>query len=227
MSNTKQKYKVVIGDKTFQLSKSQIHFDSPNYFTSCFVDGSDEEVELSRDPHLFQIIVDYLNGYCVLPLRPDRLPPKTPPEIVLANLRVDADFYQLHGLLDLLDSPPVHLSLEFRKQRMFHQYVMITHSGKGKIEEVPANKYHILLIEKRQFDEWFRTENRFTDRNNKHQLIVAAQVRDIASKVLKHASARVEEWDLIGWSREGSDPGPFLRTIVVQVWSQSELSMKL
>jgi hypothetical protein len=130
MSGNKQKYKVVIEDKTFNLSKSQIHFDSPNYFTSSFLDGPDDEIELSRDSHLFQIIIDYLNGYTVVPIRPDRIPPKTSPETALANLRVDAEFYQLHGLLELLDSPPVHLSLEYRKQRMFHQFLMITHSGK-------------------------------------------------------------------------------------------------
>ncbi|QRV82946.1 hypothetical protein RhiJN_25152 [Ceratobasidium sp. AG-Ba] len=227
MANTKQKFKVTVGDKAFYLSKPQIYFDSPNYFTSCFVDGPDDEIELSRDPVLFQLIVDYLNGYCVLPLRPDRLPPKTPPETVLANLRVDAEFYQLHGLLDLLDSPPVHMSLDYRKQRMFTQYLMITHSGKGKIEEIPAKNYHVLLVEKRQFDEWFRKENRFTDRTHKGQLVIASQVRDVAAKVLQHASNRIEEWELLGWSREGNDPGPFLRTIMVQVWSLTEVSMKL
>lgn len=130
MSKHTQKYKITVEDKVFSLSNAQIYFDSPNYFTAQLVDGPEDELELSRDPYLFRIIIDYLNGYTVLPIRQDRLPPKMSREVALANLRVDAEFYQLHGLLDILDSPPVPLSLEYRKQRMFHQYLMITHHGK-------------------------------------------------------------------------------------------------
>lgn len=130
MASNTHTYKVTIEDQVFKLTKSQIHFDSPNYFTFHLLDKSEDEVELTRDPHLFRIIVDYLNGYCVVPLRMDRLPPTMSPDIALANLRVDAEFYQLHGLLDMLDSPPPPLTLEYRKQRLFHHYLMIVHLGK-------------------------------------------------------------------------------------------------
>ncbi|KAF8600146.1 hypothetical protein BDV93DRAFT_525567, partial [Ceratobasidium sp. AG-I] len=57
------------------------------------------------DPHLFKIIVDYLCGYTVLPIRQDVLPPTMTPEVALANLRADAIFYQLDGLLSEIDKP--------------------------------------------------------------------------------------------------------------------------
>ncbi|CAE6507582.1 unnamed protein product [Rhizoctonia solani] len=220
-------YKVVIEDQVFKLTKAQIHFDSPNYFTFHLLDKSEEEVELTRDPHLFRIIIDYLNGYCVVPLRLDRLPPAMSPDIALANLRVDAEFYQLHGLLDMLDSPPPPMSLEYRKQRLFHHYLMITHLGKGKLEAVPLDRFHVMLVEKRQFDDWFRTENKFTDRTNKYQLTIAAQVRGVTNKILKNASNQIQEWDILGWSKEYKGDNNYLRAIMVQVWSQSELSMRL
>lgn len=130
MAGDTHTYKVIFEDQTFKLTKIQIHFDSPNYFTFHFLDRSEGEVELTRDPHLFRIIIDYLNGYCVLPINPNRLPPSISPDIALVNLRVDAVFYELHGLLDMLDSPPTPLSLEYRKQRLFHHYLMIVHLGK-------------------------------------------------------------------------------------------------
>ncbi|KAF8750624.1 hypothetical protein RHS01_09043 [Rhizoctonia solani] len=201
-------YKVIIEDQVFKLTKAQIHTDSPNYFTFHLIDKSEEEVELTRDPHLFRIIVDYLNGYCVIPLRLDRLPPTMTPDIALANLRADAD-------------------LEYRKQRLFHHYLMIVHLGKGKLEAVPLDHFHAMLVEKRQFDDWFRYENKYTDRANKYQLAIAAQVRGVTNRILKNVSAQIQEWDLLGWSKEYKGDNNYLRTIVVQVWSQSELSMRL
>jgi hypothetical protein len=84
-----------------------------------------------------------------------------------------------------------------------------------------------MLVEKRQFDDWFRTENQFTDRTHKYQLTIAAQVRGATNRILKNVSNRILEWDLIGWSKERKENQNYLRTIMVQVWSQSELSMQL
>lgn len=100
---------MIVRDQRFVLSRSQIEFDAPNYFTMCFLGDFTEsqlrQVELSRDPHLFKIIVDYLCGYTVLPIRPDVLPPTMSPEVALANFRADAIFYQLEGLLSEVDKP--------------------------------------------------------------------------------------------------------------------------
>jgi hypothetical protein len=84
-----------------------------------------------------------------------------------------------------------------------------------------------MLVEKRQFDDWFRSENKFTDRTNKYQLTIAAQVRGVTNRILKNVSTQIQEWDLLGWSKEYKGDNNYLRTIVVQVWSQSELSMRL
>ncbi|KAF8592808.1 hypothetical protein BDV93DRAFT_567380, partial [Ceratobasidium sp. AG-I] len=75
MPSPEEIFTVVVRDQRFVLSRSQIDFDAPNYFTMCFLGDFTEsqlrQVELSRDPHLFKIIVDYLCGYTVLPIRQD------------------------------------------------------------------------------------------------------------------------------------------------------------
>ncbi|KAF8593651.1 hypothetical protein BDV93DRAFT_422617, partial [Ceratobasidium sp. AG-I] len=96
------RFKIIVRDKAFKLSQSQIEFDSPNFFTACFLGDFQEAqtriLEISRDPDLFGIIVDYLCGYTVLPLKESALPARMSLTNALINLRVDAEFYQLHGL---------------------------------------------------------------------------------------------------------------------------------
>lgn len=101
------KYTIVIMGKTFALTRSQIEFDSPNYFTTCFlgdfVEAQTRRVELSRDPDLFKVIVRYLCGYSVVPL-PERLVPDgMSVTSALADLRADAAFYQLDALVQACD----------------------------------------------------------------------------------------------------------------------------
>ncbi|KAL5632085.1 hypothetical protein ACGC1H_000193 [Rhizoctonia solani] len=96
------KYTVSIQGIDFILSKSQIEFDGPNYFTTCFLgdfrESATRRVELSRDPDLFRIVLSYLCGYSVLPLNEKIIPPTMTSEAALLNLRADAEFYQLDGL---------------------------------------------------------------------------------------------------------------------------------
>ncbi|KAF8712332.1 hypothetical protein RHS03_01193, partial [Rhizoctonia solani] len=97
-----EKYTVSIQGIEFTLSKSQIEFDGPNYFTTCFLgdfrESSTRRVELSRDPDLFRIVLSYLSGYTVLPLNERVIPATMSQEAALLNLRADAEFYQLDGL---------------------------------------------------------------------------------------------------------------------------------
>ncbi|EUC58423.1 BTB domain protein [Rhizoctonia solani AG-3 Rhs1AP] len=97
-----KKYTVSIQGVDFILSKSQIEFDGPNYFTTCFLGDFRESVtrrvELSRDPDLFRIVLSYLCGYNVFPLNEKIIPPTMTSESALLNLRADAEFYQLEGL---------------------------------------------------------------------------------------------------------------------------------
>ncbi|KDN46660.1 hypothetical protein RSAG8_04040, partial [Rhizoctonia solani AG-8 WAC10335] len=95
-------YTVTAQGTDFLLTKSQIEFDAPNYFTTCFLGDFEESqtlhLKISRDPVLFRIISDYLCGYTVLPLADDVIPARMSPELVLANLKADAEFYLLDGL---------------------------------------------------------------------------------------------------------------------------------
>lgn len=103
-----KKYIVSLQGEDFLLSKSQIEFDGPNYFTTCFLgdfrESATRRVELSRDPNLFRIVLSYLCGYSVLPLNEKVIPGTMSPEAALLNLRADAEFYQLDGLAQACDS---------------------------------------------------------------------------------------------------------------------------
>ncbi|KAG8713162.1 hypothetical protein FRC11_013063 [Ceratobasidium sp. 423] len=101
------KYTVCIQGREFTLRRSQIEFDSPNYFTTCFLGDFREtetrRIELDRDPDLFRIVISYLNGYVVLPLNEKSLPGGASLRPTLLNLRADAQFYQLDGLIKACD----------------------------------------------------------------------------------------------------------------------------
>lgn len=103
-------YTIRLRGKTFYLTKSQIEFDSPNYFTMCFLgnfrEAQTRRLSLSRSPELFEIIVDYLSGRKVLPLDQESIPAHMSPETALAKLRTEAVFYQLDGLIQAGEELP-------------------------------------------------------------------------------------------------------------------------
>ncbi|KAF8671833.1 hypothetical protein RHS04_08119 [Rhizoctonia solani] len=100
-------YTVTVRGTDILLTKSQIEYDSPNYFTTCFLgdfkESQTRHIKLSRDPDLFLIISDYLCGYKVLPLNDRVIPKRMSPELALENLRADAEFYQLDNLIKECD----------------------------------------------------------------------------------------------------------------------------
>lgn len=105
--NPNDTFTVIVRGVEFSLTRSQVEFDSPNYFTACFL-GNFQEAEthtlkISRDPVLFGVVFDYLCGYTVLPLKETIIPSRMSLETALVNLRVDAEFYQLDGLLKACD----------------------------------------------------------------------------------------------------------------------------
>ncbi|KAB5588511.1 hypothetical protein CTheo_8043 [Ceratobasidium theobromae] len=131
-----QKYTVVIMGTSFVLTKSQIEFDSPNYFTTCFLgdfhEAQTHHLELSRDPDLFRVIIRYLCGYSVLPLTEKQIPSDMTLASALTNLRNDAAFYQLDGLLcacdeSLSDQEP---TLE-RQEKHLALLGVVSHSNNG------------------------------------------------------------------------------------------------
>lgn len=101
----------------FQLSRSQISFDSPNYFTACFSESSgfaeatERVLRLDRNPALFELIVEYLSGYPILPLEPDSLPHGMGITVAQRYLLADAQFYGLEKLCDLLRAPKARTDL--------------------------------------------------------------------------------------------------------------------
>jgi hypothetical protein len=112
-------YTVLMRKETFYLTRDQVEFDSPNYFTYCFLGDLTESqvrtLHLSRDPELFHLIIDYLSGYKVLPLQESGIPKRMSLDTALQNLLIDAEFYLLDGLVQQLkvawENPrPVHTS---------------------------------------------------------------------------------------------------------------------
>ncbi|KAG8752283.1 hypothetical protein FRC12_012042 [Ceratobasidium sp. 428] len=100
-------YTVEMRGEKFLLTRDQVEFDSPNYFTSCFLgeftEAQTRTLTLSRDPELFKIILNYLSGYDVLPLHELMIPKQMNSNAALRNLLADAQFYQLDGLVDQID----------------------------------------------------------------------------------------------------------------------------
>ncbi|CAE6469131.1 unnamed protein product [Rhizoctonia solani] len=121
-----QLYKVTLRDTTFALDRSQIEFDSPNYFTSCFLgsflEAHAREIRLSRDPALFSIIVNYLSGYAILPVQP---PVGMSEQAAVENLLRDALFYGLDELAGMLEEHKSEKKVLRTPEESVKSYVMI------------------------------------------------------------------------------------------------------
>jgi len=100
------RFRVNVRDRVFYLTKSQIEFDSPNFFTTAFLGGFAEaqtkSVDLACDPMLFDLVVDYLSGYDILPLTKDAIPARMNVGQAMRAIRKDADYLSLSGLETLL-----------------------------------------------------------------------------------------------------------------------------
>ncbi|TBU28409.1 hypothetical protein BD311DRAFT_758591 [Dichomitus squalens] len=108
-------YTVIVRGETFELYHDQITFDSPNYFTTCFLSGfaeaKDRTLRLSRHPTLFAIIVEYLSGYPILPLSSQAVPPNMDVANAHRCLLADAQYYGLQRLCALLTKPTLDMNL--------------------------------------------------------------------------------------------------------------------
>ncbi len=116
-NNANDCYTINVRGEVFFLNNSQISYDSPNYFTACFgsefSEARSRTLLLNRHPAVFTIIVDYLSGYPVLPLSPRAISATMDMETALRYLLVDAQFYNLQGLCDLLTMPPPTVDLSW------------------------------------------------------------------------------------------------------------------
>ncbi|KAG9124429.1 hypothetical protein FRC07_011671 [Ceratobasidium sp. 392] len=122
-------YTVVMRGQDFLLTRDQIEFDSPNYFTSCFLgeftEAQTRTLTLSRDPDLFKIVIDHLSGYDVLPLHDSVIPQRMNSDAALRNLLADAQFYQLDGLMDRINRLKNQEADQEEESNLASPYVMI------------------------------------------------------------------------------------------------------
>jgi hypothetical protein len=101
---TPDTYTILLRGQSFPLSASQIAYDSPSFFTTAFdsggfVESATRVVHSDRRPEVFAIILEYLSGYEVLPVK---LAGRTARESA-RMLRLDADYFGLEGLVKKVD----------------------------------------------------------------------------------------------------------------------------
>lgn len=113
--DTNDAYTVIVRGEHFQLSRNQINFDAPNFFSTCFSSGFAESVKrtvtLDRNPVLFALIVEYLSGYPILPLSAEAAPPLMSLAMARRCLLADAQFYGLQKLSALLTTSTLNLDV--------------------------------------------------------------------------------------------------------------------
>ncbi|ELU39641.1 CVNH domain-containing protein [Rhizoctonia solani AG-1 IA] len=212
-------YIITIRGTEFSLHKSQIEFDGPNYFTFYFLANSKQRrIELHRDPGLFHIIVSYLSGYNIFPLDERSIPPTMTSETVLQNLRADAVFYQLRGLVCACD--------EFVEQQLWSSVCLLRPSSGGtdldsraffpdelQTNTEPASSWRLHankdILSKTPFDDMITVESMLDEGIDGLQAI--AKVEGFATHTLGEFDPR--RWKLVGWhideSRFGGDDENF------------------
>ncbi|KAI1316863.1 hypothetical protein EDD11_009353 [Mortierella claussenii] len=90
-------YTIVVSGENFPVTMSAIQYDSPNFFSEIFTDPNREEyttrmLYINRNPDVFRDIVKHIQGYYVA----------AKDEVHLENLMMDAHFYKMRRLIELL-----------------------------------------------------------------------------------------------------------------------------
>ncbi|CAE6358190.1 unnamed protein product [Rhizoctonia solani] len=215
-----ERYIIALRGTEFPLHVSQIEFDGPNYFTSYFLTNSKQRrIDLYRDPGLFRIIVSYLSGYNVLPLDEGSIPPTMSPKTVLQNLRADAIFYQLDGLVRVCDE---FIEQQRVKQTPQNQYLILgnvyrchfsVEFDELQTNTAPASTWRLHanqeILSKVPFDDMITAESMLNEGIDGLQAI--AKVEGFATHTLGEFDSR--RWKLVGWhideSRFGGDDENF------------------
>lgn len=92
-------YQIQVGYKLFQLSGLLLSLDSPSYFTRWFAShGADATLFLDRDPKLFELIYNHLQGYHVTVQN----------AYEMMNLWLDSFYYGLTRLQRFLTECDIH-----------------------------------------------------------------------------------------------------------------------
>ncbi|KAG0222929.1 hypothetical protein BGW41_005784 [Actinomortierella wolfii] len=90
-------YTIVVSGEKFTVSRNALEHDSPNFFTDVFYNPHREEYQttvlyIDRNPDVFRDIVKHMQGYYVT----------ARDEVHMENLIIDAFFFKLRRLTDLL-----------------------------------------------------------------------------------------------------------------------------
>ncbi|CAE6416504.1 unnamed protein product [Rhizoctonia solani] len=226
-------YTLTIADKTFNLSRSQIEHDSPNLFTSHFLDSSDpftsRPLKISRDPYLFEIIMRYLNGYQILPLHPNLVPSYCTPATTLVDLRADAEFYQLNGLSRLLSS------WKSSEDELVVHYAEITgqyNTGLDNLEptdsiEKIADGFSLEPSSEQKYQTASQLKDFFTVPSNAKEghlsvfysgLLNERVVRKVLQRDRK--ANPVSNWEVLGWKRDYPSERCRRTSIFVKIWNK-------
>ncbi|CAE6358208.1 unnamed protein product [Rhizoctonia solani] len=225
------KYTVSIKGKDFQLDQSQIEFDSPNYFTICFLgdfrEAQTRHVELSRDPELFQLIVSYLSGYEIFPLTDKNTPATMSSISALINLRADAKFYQLEGLAAECDSLIDHLGVKNVKENRFLVLGDVSYSNMDELDSmdnyvddpiyrIPTSASWRTYVTQEKFSQ--EPFNQLTTPGLSHGIEGMRQASAVGRFILKSIkNYNPLDWKLVGWWTQESYRGEYQASELVVV----------
>ncbi|KAG8740590.1 hypothetical protein FRC10_004127 [Ceratobasidium sp. 414] len=215
-------FTVLVSGTPFVLSKSQLERDAPNYLTAYFLDDSGhrirESLEISRDPDIFKLVLRYLNGYQVVPLHDGLIPSLSTAAAALADLRADAEFYQLDGLLHACKSDESNAT-----------YAVITCHFKATPDTLsPVESFDNIMprcsMEIMDYGLFQNaSKNMFSlDEKTAHEesyLIISGWSNRIAEEVIRNKEGSVSKWEVMGWKR--STTGDVIRhaIIFVRFWT--------
>ncbi|CAE6439935.1 unnamed protein product [Rhizoctonia solani] len=217
-------FTVILQDRKFTLTQSQVEFDSPNYFSTRFLGDSrgsqTRQIKLNRDPDLFKIILNYLCGYAVLPLSAKQIPEHMSPATVLSNLRSDAVFYQLNGLVQACQEFVSNQTLQQRRTYMAFVSAPLMPSHAQK-ETVIMQAKHDCYAATISSDALSGTLFDFLGRSKKGPAMTFDEIRILAvvEDVLrsKLGSEYPCKWQLVGWDASYSpDQQKWMVVIVVR-----------
>ncbi|KAF8593801.1 hypothetical protein BDV93DRAFT_482218 [Ceratobasidium sp. AG-I] len=204
-------YIIVVGGREFVLFRSQIERDSPNFLTSYFLNSSNHagngivRLHISRDPDIFELVLRYLNGYQLVPIRNRFVPAESTPEMALLDLRADAEFYQLRGLVDLCTAQ----EKEQRKEMIVSYAMVIGHlqvseDGMSPVEDFQEviPRFSVSLLSEEMYSE--KTDgmleaNEETIGMSTCLLVSSWSDHIVRAVMLKQPS--VSLWQVMGWKK--------------------------
>ncbi|CAE7210434.1 unnamed protein product [Rhizoctonia solani] len=237
MKDTTDTYTVIVRDRFFKLTKAQMERDAPNYFTSHFLNSSGEcatrIMEISRDPALFELVLKYLNGYNIFPIHPTFIPSGCTAETALGDLRADAEFYKLDGLVGLCKSketPKSTVRFTSSQVAVITGYFNSTADGVAPAEDFEnyISRFSPTLLSKEQYkavSSNMLTLASATPSQITRFLIVSGWSERIARTVVKRDMSSVDRWELLGWKRDVSTPGVRHVILFVKLWTAPGFSI--